>query len=536
MEWSVQASQNADEEIAAANHPMIRLFTVQRTTRATPSDLVPSTGWTIASPETIASFSAVAYYFGRKLQQDLGVPIGLIHSSWGGSPAEAWTRSEALTTFDRFSASLQLLDQNPEALLGNTSDHAKAVEAWLKQINLQDAGYQDQNPLWADPALDDSEWEVFEQPSAWEANGHDGYDGIGWYRTTFSLPEIPSSIQLMLPDIDDADITWVNGVEVGRTEGYNLDRVYNIPLPLLNSGTNVIAIRVTDTGGNGGLLGTPEDYHVQTEKQNISLAGAWKFKPGNTASTAPRPLPVHHVPSALFNGMIAPLVPYTLQGTIWYQGESNANQAYEYQSLFRTMIEDWRTLWQDEFTFLFVQLANYRELQKNPVEAENWPELREAQIKALDLPKTGMAVTIDIGEADDIHPRNKQEVGRRLALAGLHVSYGKDLIYSGPLMQEVKPDGQGLMVYFAHTANGLTTSDNGPPRGFAIAGSDQNFYWAEAEIIDNVVRVSSPDVQEPVAVRYGWADNPDVNLVNSEGLPASPFRSDTWPGLTRPSN
>ena len=459
MEWSVRASDHATEEIAAANHPMIRLFTVERTTRATPSNHVPSTGWEVTTPETIDSFSAVAYYFGRKLQQELGVPIGLIHSSWGGSPAEAWTRKDALGSFERFEERLQLLEQNPAALLGEGGDYTTLAESWLEQINLHDAGYRDENPVWADPSLDDADWETFQAPSPWEPQGHAGYDGIGWYRTTISLTESPTRARLMVPAIDDADITWVNGVEVGRTEGYNLDRAYTVPPEILQQGTNVIAIRVTDTGGDGGLRGAPEDYYIETDNQDISLAGPWKFKRGNEPGSAPRPLPVHHVPTALYNGMIAPLVPYTLQGTIWYQGESNASQAYEYRSLFRTMIQDWRSLWQDEFTFLFVQLANFRELQKNPVEVHNWPELREAQNKALDLPKTGMAVTIDIGEADDIHPRNKQEVGRRLALAGLRVSYGKDLIYSGPIMQEVKPDGQALMVYFEHTGSGLTTSD-----------------------------------------------------------------------------
>ena len=362
MEWPVRAAQHADQEIAAAQDDRLRLFTAARTDARTPQWDVMGT-WAATQPETVADFSAVAYYFGRRLRAELGVPVGLISSNWGGTPVEAWTSASALDAVPAFRALLDAFDVGPDSL--------------------KDA------------------------------------------------------------------------------------------------------------------VSRPQD-----------------------------------VPSALYNGMIAPLVPYALRGVIWYQGESNAHtlaQAAQYRTLFPMLIQDWRARWdQPTMPFLFVQLANFMEPPQRPVQTAPWPLLREAQTHALTLSHTGMAVTIDIGAADDIHPRNKQDVGGRLARAALHGTYGQDVAPSGPLYQRMEREGSAVRLHFDHVA-GRLDARGGPLQGFAIAGPDRSFVEAQARIEDGTVVVSSPDVDNPVAVRYGWANNPSVNLYNAVGLPASPFRTDDWP-------
>ncbi len=397
MQWTVANSNNPDEEIANADHPQLRLYTVPRKTADTPQSSCEGR-WSVCSPETIPSFSAVAYYFGREVQANQNVPVGLIHTSWGGTPAESWTRLETLQADDEFAPLLERWDGIVENYPTALEKHKEAVAKWEK--------------LAADA----------------KAAGKDA-------------PKKPRA---------------------------------------------------------------------------------------PTGPDSP------HRPASLSNGMIAPVVPYGIQGAIWYQGESNAGRAYQYRNLFSTMIEDWRDFWDndDDFPFLFVQLANFRAREDQPVESE-WAELREAQNMALDLPNTGMAVAIDIGEADDIHPRNKQDVGKRLAMAAEAVAYkeaGADR--TGPLYAGMKTKGDTIEVKFDYVDDGLQ-AEGDTIKGFAIAGEDKQFVWADAQIKGkNTVVVSSSEVTEPVAVRYGWANNPEVNLYNSEGLPVSPFRTDDWPGLT----
>ena len=540
MQWSVQQSNNAALEIQQANYPNIRLFSIDRTFSLHPKDEIPSDGWEITSPSTIADFSAVAYYFGKTLHDSLDVPIGLIHSSWGGTPAEAWTSAESLLELPDFNASVVRLLEQSDSLASFTDSFDSYLDTWYQDTYSFDPGYTEGQPLFATPQLDQSNWLPMNIPGQWEQSVLPNFDGIAWLKTHFQLPQSwdASGATLSLGPIDDADITWVNGVEVGRTSRYDTKRVYSIPATLLQTGENTITVRVLDTGGGGGIYGAPEDLYLQSDDSTlppISLEKAWMYQKGVRLSELPpppRPTPLQHTPSVLYNAMIHPLIPYKVMGVIWYQGESNASRAFQYRSLFTTLINDWRHKWNDNIAFHFVQLANFQSIQQSPSEDETWPELREAQTMALQLPNTGMAVAIDIGEADDIHPGNKQDVGYRLALNALHKNYEFPIVPMGPLYKSMLIDGDSIRISFDYAETGLSTSNGEQPKGFAIAGKDQVFHWAEAILRSNEAIVFSDEVSSPVAVRYGWANNPITNLQNRNNLPASPFRTDDWASIT----
>ena len=321
------------------------------------------------------------------------------------------------------------------------------------------------------------------------------------------------------------DIAYFNGREIGRETGDQKYRKYNVPSSIVRRGENVLAVRITNRWGDGGFAGPADSMFISIKNSDdvIDLTGEWTYDE-TIEPPFPRRVGYQSKPSALYNAMIAPLIPYGITGTIWYQGEANASRAYQYRELFPKMIEDWRVRWgQGYFPFLFVQLANFMERRDQPTESD-WAELREAQLMTLDYPNTGMAVTIDIGEADDIHPRNKQDVGKRLALAARKISYGQDIVHSGPIYKSMQIKDDKIILSFDHVGSGLV-AEGDKLTGFAIAGEDGQFFWAEAEIQGDDVIVSSPHVPAPVAVRYGWADNPVCNLYNEEGLPASPFRT-----------
>ena len=541
MQWSVQQSNNAEHEIKNANHPNIRLLSVDRTFSIRPKNNIISEGWQPTTPSSIQNFSAVAYYFGRTLHDSLDIPIGLIHSSWGGTPAEAWTSAKTLAELPDFSSSISRLQQHADSIESLTQSFDRYLDNWYEQTFALDKGFDSGQPIYASTQYDSRDWPVMNVPGLWEQNGMPNFDGIAWFTKHIELPPDweYNDATLSLGSIDDADITWFNGVEVGRTSRYNTQRTYNIPSSLIKPGLNTITIRVLDTGGGGGIYGSPESLFIESTEStlsNIVLDGPWKYQPVLELSDLPpppRPTPLQHTPSMLYNAMIHPLIPYKIQGVIWYQGESNANRAYQYRSLFSALINDWRRQWNDNIAFHFVQLANFQEVQKNAVEEETWPELREAQTMALQLPNTGMAVAIDIGEADDIHPRNKQDVGYRLALNALHMNYGSPTMPAGPMYSDMQINGDSIVIQFDNAQNGLQTSDGNRPLGFAIAGSDQVFHWADVILRGNEAVVYSNKVSAPKAVRYGWANNPIVNIQNSENLPASPFRTDNWPGITQ---
>jgi sialate O-acetylesterase len=548
MEMGIGNVNNAKQEIADADYSQIRLFTVKKSIAMEPRpglDVDPSQlmgSWSVCNPQTVGNggwngFSAVGYFFGRDLHQKLKVPIGLIHTSWGGTVAEAWTSAEALQT---------LPDYKPVVtrMLAARSDKSQGEHSMAEKMF---AWYMKNDPgtvaKWDGSAFGDTDWQTMNLPAAWEQAGIpklSDFDGIVWFRREFDLPAGAEgkACKLHLGPIDDMDTTWINGTSVGGLNEYNLDRVYDIPAGVLKPGKNTVAIRVLDTGGAGGVYGKPEQMFVEVPGgENIALPGAWKYKIGvPLAKTTPVPVNVSNnpnVPTVLYNGMIAPLLPYGIKGAIWYQGESNAGKAYQYRSLLPTMIEDWRKRWNEgAFPFYIVQLANFQQSSATPTE-DAWAELREAQLMtAQHLPNTGLAVIIDIGEAGDIHPKNKQEVGRRLALAALAKTYGEKIEYSGPEYKSMKVEHNQVRLTFDHVGGGLTTKGDEKLTGFAIAGDDHKFAWADAKIEGNTVVVSSPGVSNPVAVRYAWHINPVCNLYNKAGLPASPFRTDSWPGIT----
>lgn len=535
MEFAVNSAINAKAEIASANYPNIRLFTVDKKVAQKPVQDLDNGEWLVCTPQTVPPFSAVGYFFGRQLNKDLNVPVGLIHTSWGGTVAETWTSTQTIENDPDFKDKLKELagfDMNKYR-----EQKMEAIKAKLKEVPTKDAGLVNGVAVYADQAMNDADWATMDPTRVWEENNYPPIEGIAWYRKSINLTadQAKQANEIHLGMIDDNDVTWINGVKIGSTKGYNQNRVYSIPANTLKAGKNVIAIRVEDTGGGGGMYGDAAEKYLAVGDQQISLAEPWKFK-FTEAQIGSLEVGPNDYPTLLFNGMLNPIIPYGIKGAIWYQGESNAGRAKQYQRVFPNMIKDWRTHWnQGDFSFLFVSLANYMEAPKQPGESD-WAELREAQTKTLALPKTGMALAIDLGEAGDIHPKNKQDVGKRLELAALKTTYGKNIVYSGPMYQSVKFDGNKAIITFTETGSGLVAKDKyGYLKSFSIAGADHKFVWAKAFInSDNTVVVYSDEVKNPVAVRFGWANNPDdLNLYNKEGLPANPFRTDDWPGITK---
>ncbi|MDR0546214.1 MAG: 9-O-acetylesterase [Dysgonamonadaceae bacterium] len=519
------------QEVANAGYPNIRLLHVAKATATQPASELKTLrqGWQACSPATILEFSAVAYFFGRDLYQNLNVPIGLINTSWGGTLAEAWTSAEALETMPYFRDAVQAIRTQDQT--ETMAQYNQKLAAWKAEVQAADKGWE----TWNQAGFNDSDWKTISVPQVWEKSVLPNFNGIAWLRKTVEIPAewAGKDLVLNLDAIDDNDITYFNGQQIGATDGYTRIRKYIIPSKLVKKGSATIVVRVTDTSGDGGLYGEAHNIYIalkSNEKNTkINLSGEWKIQPSaDFAKCSPIPLSPEnpHRPSVLYNAMLHPLIPYAMRGAIWYQGESNADRAEQYKELLPLMIRDWRKAWNNDFPFYLVQLANFRERNTQPVESD-WAELREAQLQTLHLDNTGMAVTIDIGEAKDIHPKNKQDVGLRLALAARANTYKQDIEFSGPLYQCYTIEGNQIRIHFSH-AGGLKTADNQVLTGFAIAGPDHQFHWADAHIDGNTVVVCSPKVAFPVAVRYAWSDNPACNLLNGAGLPASPFRTDDF--------
>jgi len=537
MEWRVLQSVNGEKEVAEASFPKIRLFTVPKAVAQSPQSDISSGEWVECTPETVGNFSAVGYFFGRDIFKDLNVPVGLIHTSWGGTVAETWSSAETISKdpdLKRKLAELQQMDMSKY----QAEKLAEVKKLLGGEIPDKDMGMDNGQPVWSAIDFNDNSWKTIKTPMYWEQQGYIDIDGIGWYRKEIQLTEQQTNANatLHLGKIDDSDITFMNGITIGKTDGlYDKDRVYTIPKELLKPGKNMIVVRVDDTGGNGGMWGDPENQFLAVGSEKVKISGDWKFRISKATVSAVNIGP-NSYPTLLFNGMINPILPYGIKGAIWYQGESNAGRAKQYQRIFPEMITDWRKHWnQGDFPFLYVSLANFTPPAENPGESD-WAELRESQTKTLSLPNTGMALAIDIGEANDIHPKNKQDVGKRLALNALKVAYNKDIVYSGPMYKSVEFKDGKAFITFSETGSGLKAKDKyGYIKGFTIAGTDKKFQWAKAEIVDNkTVIVYSEKIKDPESVRYGWANNPDdVNLYNIEGLPANPFRTDDWPGITK---
>jgi len=561
MEWPLSQARDAELEAAsAADCPRLRFFTVERVTAPTPQADCRGQ-WAVSTPESALAFSAVGFFFGRKLLQELDVPVGLVNSSWGGTVAQAWTPLPHLAAnpaLKHYADYVQRL-QHPGAL----ALYREELAAWEASIYHTDTGIAPVASGWAKPDLPAKGWNPVSVPGAWEQTLKLNIDGAVWFRYELDIPVgwTGHNLVLHLGPIDDFDRTFFNGHLVGSTgedtaNAHLVSRRYAIPSELVRPGRAVIAVRIFDRYGSGGF--TAEGAHelalVAPEgvlPERLPIAGTWRYRveralePKTPTSAAPVGPDNQNLPGSLYNGMIAPLVPFGLRGAIWYQGESNANrsQALEYNVLFPALINAWRDVWGrgtgapggSEMPFYYVQLANYMARQTQPGESA-WAVLREAQLRALVVRHTGMAVAIDIGEAADVHPKNKQDVGLRLALNALAKTYGKHVPYSGPMFRRLTIRGKQAILDFSHTGEGLVARGD-VLRGFAVAGEDRRFVWADAKIdatrgkghLSDTVIVSSRRVPKPVAVRYGWADNPDCTLFNDAGLPASPFRTDRWP-------
>lgn len=515
--------------IANSDNPNIRQFVVpDRYVFELPQEDLQSGNWQSANPQSVLQFTAVGYFFAKALYEKYHIPIGLINASLGGSPAQAWMSENALKAFPAY---LQTAEKYKDITFRNQiAEKDKAVsDAWYSQIHQLDKGLAPGGKPWFDTDCNTSDWAVMNVPGYWADQGLGNINGVVWFRKEFDVPASMTGkpAKLWLGRIVDGDFTYVNGKQVGSVSYQYPPRIYDIPSGLLKAGKNIITVRVINNSGKGGFV-PDKPYHLTAGEQTIDLKGPWQYKLGATMDPLPGKTFIEWQPMGLYNGMIAPLQNYAIKGVIWYQGESNTGNPQEYQKLFPALIADWRQKWnQDDFPFLYVQLANFMEPKNKPSES-NWAQTREAQLKTLSVPNTGMAVITDIGEWNDIHPLNKEDVGKRLALAAQRVAYGdKEVVYSGPIYQSVKIEGNKITLSFTNTGSGLIAKGGGAPKYFAIAGADKKFVWAKAKIEGDKVVVWNDQITNPVAVRYAWADNPEgANLYNKEGLPASPFRTD----------
>ncbi|SFM72497.1 sialate O-acetylesterase [Chitinophaga sp. YR627] len=502
-------------DITNANFPEIRHFKVPPAANLkAPSEDVSAAYWKSATPTNVADFSAVAYFFARDLYQRYHVPVGLINASVGGTPIEAWTSKEGLKDFPAIQATIR----SNETI---TPPPAPAVP------ELADAGL-DSHPTWYDPSYTPQHWRPFTLPGYWNDQGVRELNGIVWFRREIEIPATMTdkSAMLRLGRIVDADVVYVNGQKVGNTTYQYPQRRYTLPAGILKPGKNLIVVRVTNNAGKGGFI-PDKPYYIATVSDTVDIKGEWQYKVGAVYQTPPPQITFRETncPTALHNGMLAPVIPYTIKGALWYQGESNMGNPQEYSQLLPALINDWRNKWQNPaLPVLFVQLPGFLEVQYLPSES-NWATLRESQRKSITMPHTGMAIAIDLGEWNDVHPDSKKEVGDRLALLARKMVYGEgQLVASGPLVEKASLKDNKVVVSFTNTGSGLITNDGNTPGQFAIAGKDGKFVWAQTKLEGNTVIVWSPAITAPVRVRYAWADNPDnPNLYNREGLPASPF-------------
>lgn len=524
---------NYKQEIANANYPMIRHFKVPNTVSQTVQEDIPGGDWKICTPANAGDFSAAAYFFARALYNKLKVPIGLINTSWGGTQVEAWTSEDAFEN----SPSLKYVATatkgiNIEQKMKDRNDNIRKNIIKLQGDFKDDVNTSD----WKNSNFDDSKWPVIKVPGLWENEGLPDLDGIVWMRKSIIIKDEDAGkpAQLNLSVIDDNDETYINGEKVGSTSGYNTPRNYIIGAGILKAGKNTIAVKIEDTGGGGGIYGLANAIKLTIGTATISLAGDWQFNvavvKGGATSVGP-----NDYPSLLYNAMINPLIHCTIRGALWYQGEANADRAYQYRTAFKLMITDWRKQFkQGDFPFYFVQLATFGSAESNSNNGSNWAELREAQGMALSLPNTGMVVTTDIGNPADIHPKNKQDVGKRLGLLALHNQYKIAGEFSSARFQSIKISGKTATISFIHTGGNLMVKGiNSTIKGFEIAGADKKFIPADATIQGDKMVVSSTGISQPVSVRYNWInDASEGNVFNKIGLPLAPFRTDNWEGVT----
>ena len=517
-------------DIATANYPEIRQFWIPTLTNMEgPKDNLPSGFWKSAVGEDVRPFSAVAFFFARNIYEEYHIPIGIINASVGGTPIEAWTSEQGLKDFPALISTIQ--KNKDTAYVNGFARRAMTANANRPRMQPQDKGITG-SKTWYDVTYVPKEWKNIAVPGYWEDQGIKDLNGVVWYRKEIEVPAAMTGkpAKVFLGRIVDADVLYINGKQVGTTGYMYPQRRYAIAADVLKTGKNIIVVKVTNNFGKGGFV-PDKPYCLFAGNDTIDLKGYWQYKVGEvfvpgTGGFGGGSIAAQNQPAALYNAMVAPAINYTIKGFLWYQGEANSGRSAEYAKLQPAQINDWRKKWQQgELPFLYVQLPNFMDANYLPSESQ-WAELREAQLKSSSVPNTGMAVAIDLGEWNDIHPDKKKPVGDRLALIADKIVYGKDIVYSGPIFKAATIDGNKIILSFTNTGSGLITNDGEELREFAIAGADKKFVWAKAKIEGDKIVVSADAVANPVYVRYAWADNPDVNLYNKEGLPASPFRTD----------
>ena len=535
MEFGLARSSGGEEAVASADQPGIRLFTVGSQVGYRPA-AVPKGSWKTCTPASAAGFSAVGYHFGRRLHQELGVPVGLLQCALGGTPAESWTSGEALRPLGDFNGSLDEVDRLRER---GGPQHGNYIAHWYDE---HDPGQKDN--AWFAPGLDDRDWTPVTLKDGFATLGVPKTPALVYFRRTITLPDgVPTDgARLQLGIVERMDTAFINGRWIGASAWVENPRNHVIPDGVLTAGENVIVIRVLKSLPDGGFRSRSGQLKiVLADKTEIPLEGGWRGKVSVDARP-PHPLPAGFenwpvMPSVLYNGMIAPLTPLSLSGAIWYQGEANAGRAEQYRKLLPAMIADWRRAFgQGEFPFYMVSLAAFMPRRDQPGGSDSWTELRDAQAEvARTVENSGLALAIDVGDSADIHPRDKREVGERLALCALAGHYGKGVPFSGPVFRSAEPLGSGdaLRLHFDHVHDGLVTRGD-VLEEFSVAGEDLKWSWARARIDGDTVIVSAPQVRQPKYVRYAWQSNPGATLHNKAGLPAVPFRTDGQTAGERP--
>ena len=528
--WLERVKEIYADEIAAADEPEIREFFVPTMTDLTgPREDFPDAQWKVVTPESVMDMSAIGYFFAKRLHEEYGVPIGIVNTAVGGTPIEAWTSEEGLQSFPELSQTAAR-NRDPEFIASLADRSGGARPSGPPPVT--DLGLIES---WYAPEYVPQGWQNFYVPGYWEDQGVSDLNGTVWFRREIDIPAAwaGKELKLFMGRIVDADVMYVNGQEIGNITYQYPPRRYVVPAGLLTAGNNLLTIKVTNYGGKGGFV-PDKNYALTDGTDTLDLKGTWQYKVGDIFAPRSRgggggfPFNAQNQPAALYNAMVAPIERYGVKGFNWYQGESNVGRADDYYAYLPALIRDWRANFdQGDLPFLTVQLANFQDATYLPVESQ-WAVLRDAQRQSLRLPNTGLAVAIDIGEWNDIHPLNKRDVAERLALEARRIAYGEaDLLSSGPVYASATVEGNEIRVRFDRSGDGLTTTDGSDPAYFSVAGFDRKYHWAEARIEGDEVVVRSESVPHPRFVRYAWADNPfGANLTNETGLPASPFQSD----------
>lgn len=513
-------------DIQSANYPAIRQFLVPTLTNLQePQNDIPAGEWRSAVGNNVRPFSAVAYFFAKKLYDQYHVPIGIINASVGGTPIEAWLSEAGANNFNSILANIQ---KNKDTAYSNSFNRSATNSS--SPFILPDEGLSS-NPKWFENNYQPTQWRNIFIPGFWEDQGINNLNGVVWYRREINIPASMTgkAAKVFLGRIVDADELYINGKKIGSTGYQYPQRRYSVPENILVPGKNIFVIRVTNNNGKGGFV-PDKPYSIFSGKDTIDLTGKWQYKVGQVfplGNTNPPNFSAQNQPAALYNAMVAPFIHYNIKGVLWYQGESNAGRAVEYKKLLPALIQDWRAQWQQQsLPFLYVQLPGFMEYNYWPSES-GWAMMREAQLQTLRVPHTGMGVAIDLGEWNDIHPDNKKDVGERLALLALDKVYQQKLVSSGPIYESAAIKDNKIIIRFNNIGTGLVSKDGEALKEFAIAGADKKFVWAKAIIDNDKVIVWHDAIVTPMYVRYAWADNPvQPNLYNKEGLPASPFRTD----------